>query len=268
MGIECRLVAGRGGTSLCVPTGEAARATEQLEAYERENAPQSKAPWPSNAPRQGFPAALGYALMLLFFSGAERRDLWSVDWSAIGAAQAGLIREGAWWRAITALTLHADTAHLVGNLAVGLVFGTLVAQVLGSGLAWLAIVLAGAIGNEVNAFLQGADHTAVGASTALFGAVGILSGYLWQQRRLPWRGGIRRWAPVGGGVLLLVDLGFGGERTDIGAHVLGFAAGGLLGLALGYGAGGILQGPGVQGVYGLLACGLVMLAWLLALGSG
>ena len=45
----------------------------------------------------------------------------------------------------------------------------------------------------------------------------------WRSRVVPWRGGVRRWAPLGGGIMLLVFLGFSGERTDIGAHVAGFA---------------------------------------------
>ena len=44
---------------------------------------------------------LVYGAVLLFFSGADRRHAWSLDWPALGAAQAGLIRDGAWWRAAT-----------------------------------------------------------------------------------------------------------------------------------------------------------------------
>jgi hypothetical protein len=79
-----------------------------------------------------------------------------------------------------------------------------VAQLLGSGLAWLAILLAGALGNALNALVQSPKHTAIGASTAIFGALGILSGYMRRSRVVPWRGGLRRWAPLAGGVMLLV----------------------------------------------------------------
>jgi rhomboid protease GluP len=152
---------------------------------------------------------------------------------AVGSAQADLIRDGAWWRTVTALTLHVDHGHLLGNLVAGVVFGLLVAQLLGSGLAWLAILLAGALGNAVNAALQAPDHTAVGAPTAVFGALGVVSGYTRQRRTIPWRGGLRRWAPLSAGILLLVYPGFGGERTDVGAHVAGFAVGAVLGWAVG-----------------------------------
>jgi membrane associated rhomboid family serine protease len=205
-----------------------------------------------------------YVLVLLFFFGADRRGAWSIDWSAAGVAQAGLIGDGAWWRTLTALTLHADHGHLLGNLAAGSAFGSLAARLLGPGLAWLALLLAGALGNLLNAALQPPGHTAVGAPTALFGALGIVSGHTRQRRPMPWRGGLRRWAPLAAGVMLLVYLGWGGERTDVGGHVAGFAAGTVLGFALGRCSRPLPRRPRAQGLYGLLACGLLALAWLLA----
>jgi rhomboid protease GluP len=201
----------------------------------------------------------------VFFVGVDRRHALAIDWFAIGAAQAGLILEGAWWRTITALSLHADLLHLMSNLASGVVFGLFVAQLLGSGLAWLAILLAGALGNALNALVQSPEHTAIGASTGIFGALGILTGYMRRFRVVPWRGGLRRWAPLAAGIMLLVFLGFSGERTDIGAHVAGFAVGGAIGFALAPVAHWVAQNRRAQWACGMLACGLFSLAWLLAL---
>ena len=131
---------------------------------------------------------------------------------------------------LTALSLHGDLGHLASNLAAGLVFGLLLSQLLGWGLAWLAMLVAGGLGNGLDALLRFEPHAAVRASTALFGALGVLAGYWRRARTIPWRGGIRRWAPLAGGVMLLVFLGTSGERTDVGAHVAGFAVGGLIGL--------------------------------------
>ena len=58
-----------------------------------------------------------------------------------GAAQAGLMLAGEWWRAVTALTLHVSSTHLLGNLVFGTVFFFLLAQMTGSGLAWLTMLL-------------------------------------------------------------------------------------------------------------------------------
>jgi rhomboid protease GluP len=146
----------------------------------------------------------------------------------------------------TALSLHADPLHLMSNLASGVIFGIFVAQILGSGVAWLTILLAGALGNALNALVQSPEHTAIGASTAIFGALGILSGYMRRSRVVPWRGGLRRWAPLGAGIMLLAFLGFSGERTDIGAHVAGFAMGGVMGFILAPAADRLENNPRVQ----------------------
>lgn len=266
-GIACGLAVDHGGIGLYVDAADAPRAFDELDAYERESAVLPPAPPAAGADRGGLGAAMAFGAVLLFFFGLQQRD-WRTDWSALGAAQAGLIQDGQWWRALTALTLHVDHGHLLGNLAAGLVFGLLVAQLLGAGLAWLAILLTGALGNVLTAWLQTPGHTAIGASTALFGALGIVAGFLRQRRVVPWRGGIRRWAPLSAGILLLVFLGFGGENTDVGAHVAGFALGGLLGLALGRWGRQLPQGWRAQWLYGLAALGLVAGAWLLALHSG
>jgi rhomboid protease GluP len=110
-----------------------------------------------------------------------------------------------------------------------------------------------------------AGQTAIGASTAWFGALGILSGHARRSQVVPWRGGLRRWAPIGAGIMLLAFLGFGGERTAVGAHVAGFAVGVVIGFIIAHAAGRAPQGPLAQRIYGVLAFGLFTLAWLLAL---
>jgi rhomboid protease GluP len=265
VGISSRLVMADDAATLYVSPLEAARARRELSSYARENAPTRRPLLPAVAALYRVEGALAYCAVLLFFFAAARRHALSVDWVADGAAQAGLIQDGAWWRTITALCLHLELDHLMSNLAFGAVAGVLVAQLLGTGLGWLAILLAGALGNGLNAALHGAGHTAIGASTAVFGALGILSGHAWTSRPVPWRGGIRRWAPIGAGIMLLAFLGFGGERTDIGAHVMGFAVGAAMGFALGRAGHRMPHGPDAQQIYGVIACGLLLLAWLMAL---
>jgi rhomboid protease GluP len=267
VGIECHLMRADRDVGLYVASTAVEQAVQELACYERENPPSGQQPLPARPARHAVDAALAYCAVLLFFFGAEHRHVLSVDWAAIGAAQAGLIRDGAWWRTCTALSLHADPLHLMSNLASGVIFGIFVAQILGSGVAWLTILLAGALGNALNALVQSPEHTATGASTAIFGALGILSGYMRRSRVVPWRGGVRRWAPLGAGIMLLAFLGFSGERTDIGAHVAGFAMGGVMGFILAPAADRLKNAPRVQWISGALACGLFFLAWLLALHS-
>ena len=271
VGIHSWLVPSGGQVGLCVaaPDGEAAR--EQLDLYERENAPPpesaASSSWKTSATRDGgFAFGMAYAAILLFLYGATWRDTWAVDWLAVGAAQAEAIRVGAWWRTITALTLHGDHGHLLGNLAAGLAFGPLVARLLGAGLGWLAILLAGALGNGL--YLQEPGHTSIGASTALFGALGLLAGHRRRSRVVPWRGGLHRWAPISAGIMMLVYMGTGGERTDVGAHVAGFAVGVLIGLTLAHHEARVPQGPGAQRAYGVTTFLLLALAWFLAVFHG
>ncbi|TXH21407.1 MAG: rhomboid family intramembrane serine protease, partial [Elusimicrobia bacterium] len=204
MGIGCRLAVAPGGVALQVAVADVDTARRELDAYERENARRRSAVARPRDLWEGWPAAVVYALVLLLVFGAERRELWSVDWLAAGASRGGLLEHGEWWRAVTALTLHVDHGHLIGNIAAGLVFGTLAAQLLGQGLAWLAILLAGMAGNLLAGLLRAPDYTAIGASTAVFGALGIVSGYTRQRRWIERHLTLRRLAPLGAGILLLV----------------------------------------------------------------
>ena len=104
------------------------------------------------------------------------QNLTSEAWQSHGEAMSRVIvRDGEWWRAFTALTLHGDIVHLVANLASGLLFAAFVLPHLGSGITWLAIVASGAIGNLMNAwFYRGVPHNSIGSSTAVFGALGLL----------------------------------------------------------------------------------------------
>lgn len=266
MGIASRLERGVEGVALWTAAADAAAARRQLAAYERENAPRPVRSTPLRPGREAWHGAVAYALLLLLIFGAQRRDLWSLGWLDAGAALAGPIQAGDWWRTVTALTLHVDHGHLLGNLLAGAVIGTLAAQLLGQGLAWLAILLAGAVGNLAAALLHAPDHAAIGASTAVFAALGIVSAYTRQRRWLERHLRLRRLAPLGAGVLLLANLGFGGERTDVGAHLTGFAAGLTVGWALARWSEFVPRSQRAQRVYGGLIVALIAVAWGLAFG--
>ncbi len=209
--------------------------------------------------------ALAYCAVLLFVYGASRHELLGLSWWWAGAAEAGLITDGEWWRTFTALGLHLDLGHLASNLAFGTIMGLLLGQLLGAGLAWLMILLGGAGGNALNALFQSPSHSAVGASTAVFAAVGILAALTWRHREPQWPRGLRRWLPLAAGVMLLAYMGFGGEGIDMGGHVAGFVAGVVLGAGLAYGGDRIPQGRPAQWAYGLTALALFALAWVVGL---
>jgi len=188
-------------------------------------------------------------------------------WRAAGRMHAGDALAGELYRAVTALTLHVDLGHLISNLAFGSVFGFLVGRILGGGIGWLTIVSAGAIGNLINAVAQDPQHTSIGASTAVFGALGVMVAHALRpvddvrERRL------QRWSPLIGGLLMLGMTGVGGEQTDVGAHFAGFIAG----LAMGWIACRVpeksLATPSVQIAAGAATIVIVIAAWCFAIAA-
>jgi membrane associated rhomboid family serine protease len=257
-GVEHRVAGGDGAWQLVVDGGDGPRAEEALRAYDAERGP-TGVPEPTAAAESesSLAGALTAAALILFFraTGPESAAPW---WQA-GRASVALIRDGQVWRAVTALTLHVDPAHVLANAAAALVFVTALGRLLGPGLGTLLAVLAGVGGNLLNAAVRAAPHYSVGASTAIFGAVGILGGLEAGRRRTR----SRAWLPIAGSLALLALLGTG-ERADLLAHLCGLVVGAPMGLAVAL-VGRPVPGPIAQTVLGLLAGALVGGSWLLAL---
>ncbi len=190
-----------------------------------------------------------------------------LDLHNLGVAHAASIRDGQWWQCITALTLHADLTHLLSNLTIGGVFIILLCRELGSGLAWSLLLTSGTVGNLINAWVQSPSHRSVGASTAVFGAVGILAAISMVRRRHDLQ---RRWfIPVAAGLALLAILGTEGKQTDLGAHLFGFCAGVLSGAAAEMLVGKYGRpGPVLNVLFALMSGALVAAAWWAAIESG
>ncbi|MBI2505642.1 MAG: rhomboid family intramembrane serine protease [Candidatus Latescibacteria bacterium] len=227
LGIDYILLREGESYTLLVEASAARRAADELGAYDRENLgwPPPEEILPAEVPGK-LHSLVGYAGILCSAFYLERTRTYALDWWQAGRGDAGLILQGQWWRALTALTLHADEAHLLSNLLFGAFFAFLLCRQLGAGAAWFAILLAGTAGNLLNAELHPSDHRFIGASTAVFGAIGILSALQWKPRPSRWR----QWAPLVIGALLLGFLGTAGKHTDVLAHITGMAAGLLSGL--------------------------------------
>lgn len=265
MGLEHYVTEQPDGCHLMVPASIAAAAAEQLRMYQRENPSRPGLPWPTERATRGMAGALVFVLALATAYALQSGYAFGIDWTAAGALVAGEVRAGAWWRTVTALTLHSDAAHVAGNMIFGGFFGYLAGQYLGSGLALLATVVTGAAGNLLNALVQSAGHRSIGASTAVFAALGIVAACVWTLSRryaLSWA---RRWAPVVGAVGLLAFTGTGDEQTDIVAHLTGFLAGAGGGLLL-YRLPAVARAPlAAQATALVLALAIVAGSWALAL---
>ena len=207
------------------------------------------------------------ALLMVGFAVAQAEL--GEKWREAGILSSDLVcGRGEWWRTVTALTLHGDVPHVLANLGSGIWFGGLLVPSFGQGLTWLAVIVSGALGNALTAWAYHPGlHRSLGASSAVFGALGLLVGdalvRLLQRRsgRTWWR-----WVlPLGAGVGLLAFLGAGEGKSnvDVLAHWWGFA----VGMGLGFGIGFFRPPPAgvvLQWSCGLAACVLVATAWALA----
>jgi membrane associated rhomboid family serine protease len=248
--------------ALLVPDQELTRAGEELAAFDAEQA--EAIPAASVAPPAEPPlpwllgVTAGAALLVGFaFTGVPVEGS---RWFERGAAAAGVMRVEP-WRAVTALTLHLDAAHVAGNAVAIAVLLPAIARRLGAGGGLSLTLLAGAVGNLLAARVHAPDHVAVGASTATFAAIGILGGL--RLVRGP-RGGTtsKPWTAAAASLVLLTILG-AGRGADVLGHAAGFLSGATLGLAVA--AVRRPPGPAAQAVLGVSTVATIVLCWLCAL---
>jgi membrane associated rhomboid family serine protease len=137
-------------------------------------------------------------------------------------ASALFILQDETYRATTALLLHSDARHLLGNMAGLLIFGAPVISLSGFGTGPLMLLFTGTLGNLINAHLYQTAHLSIGASTSVMGAAGLLAAFQITQKGKPFR--LNTLVPLFAGAVL-VAMFSQGERTDVWAHVFGFLCG-------------------------------------------
>ncbi len=267
-GIPHKIVHLDSGYLLMVKDDHHGHARCQIDRYERENHLKKSCPPHQRTTKNSYKETIHITvwLTLLFsltFLPSVRQTLFEA-----GCADAGAIISGQWWRAVTALTLHENAIHLLGNMIFGGIIMIGVCEELGDGAGWLFTLVSGMAGNLINAWAHQGNHISIGASTAVFGAVGILT----VTRALSWsQSGFRKIiTPVGAGLALLGFMGSSGQRTDLGAHFFGFTSGVVLGI--------LFQKMGklstlftrdsAQKFMGLAAALLVIFSWIVAIIKG
>lgn len=186
----------------------------------------------ASSPTSKFPTAAFAALLIVAFYAQNRFP--EITEHGLNSSQAVAI-DGEWWRSVTAITLHADIGHLSGNLLGLGLFAYLCCRYMGNGLAWLSIIVAAALANLSNAFLNlDHDFRSLGASTAVFAALGLLTGSplgsCLKTRKsistIDWL------VPFCGGCVLFAWMGGGEAPVDVGGHLLSFAYGILIALPI------------------------------------
>lgn len=215
--------------------------------------------------------ALGYALLLLAVPLAVANAWPRLDLYSIGVMDPALIRAGEWWRGWTALTLHWDATHLLGNLLAGILLGHSAAQIWGNARAWALIGFSAALANLLEAALGSADYVSAGASTAVFAALGLVAAWSWRTRRRYAHNWMRRLVPLIAGIAVLAMLGAGegepagNDHTNVLSHALGFAVGALAGVAVATERGGRWLEKIPTWMVAVIAVGQMLLAWTIAL---
>ncbi len=245
------------------PTADGILAAWQAEREEQ----RSPSPPEPDAPLSLHQLALAYALALglvgfhLFLEATGRHRAY-VD---AGDSQAALVLAGELHRTVTALTLHSDLTHVAGNALFGGFFLAALAGRLGTGCALLAFLASGTLGNLANALWYGHAHSSVGASTGVFGLVGVLAGLAAWRRHQGWARRRGVWVPLGAGLAIVAMLGGPGPKVDFSAHLFGLAAGAAAGLAISLPlARRPRPGPPAQLTAFLASVVLVLGAWRLA----
>jgi membrane associated rhomboid family serine protease len=251
------------------PAIEAAR--EQLACFDRESIGWPPPPATPESPtrKTEFSTPLIWALAVLtVFCGQIE---WPGALETAGALDTqAVFGHGEWWRLGTALFLHADLGHLASNVLSGIFVFAVVVSTIGRLRGWLLLTVASIAGNfAVAALHYPHEYHSLGASTAIFAGLGLLTGravgtvrrsrhppalsphpkptggtpvlrgmgvspmseeYGERADPHPWRA---VFVPLAAGLTLLGLFGAGDLRTDVGAHVTGFVAGLVLGLGRG-----------------------------------
>ncbi len=247
---------------LLVAESDYQRALAAIDLYQRENRGWN---WRQKFPGTGLIfhwGGIGPCLLFVAFfilSEAPNSSL-----RTLGINDNNAVSAGEWWRLFTAVTLHADAAHLIANVTTGfLLFGMAMARY-GAGVALLAAYVAGAGGNFAGYIFYPDPHRGLGASGMIMGALGLLGVEgiaAWKQTRGTYL--IRRGAAAA--FLVLVLMGFS-EGTDIIAHVGGFFFGAILGFILHF-APRMFRGRTTNLFCVILLAAITIFTWWLALKS-
>ena len=172
-GITCQLHQSKDKWTISVPVHQRRRAVKAISLYLGENPSPLPAGRSIEAPWNTTWSAFYIAPFLALIHWAIRPGNEHRIFVEHLGADARRIVSGELYRCVTALFLHQDWPHVVNNMAGLMLFGTVAASICGWGAGWCMILLSGVFGNLLTAMWYERAHLSIGASTAVFGALGI-----------------------------------------------------------------------------------------------
>lgn len=164
-----------------------------------------------------------------------------------GAVAPWLVRDGQWWRLASAVFLHFDLKHLLGNLSALLLLGPPLAAQIGHLRTAVLFVATGVLGNLLSQLAGSENAVKAGASGGVCGLLGALAGVALVSMASASDAAARRpaWQTLGALVALFgMIVGFEPGRDHY-AHVGGVVAGVVLGRV--FGVGGLATGEETGG---------------------
>ena len=126
---------------------------------------------------------LNVGVFLVQLASAPFSDMMGGGLVEQGGLNGWAVDGGDWWRVVTSGFLHANGAHLLGNLVALLILGGVLSVSVGP-LRMLLLYAAGLLGSAFSVLLFDPNSLTVGASGAIFGLAGgaLLVG--WRQRKI------------------------------------------------------------------------------------
>ncbi len=229
--IENELRQDAGYWLVMVKQEQADAAKTQIKNFHLENSPPAEKAVEPILIDNGWFGVLGFLGVIWLMPTLE--TLTSAQLRLIGALTHEGIVNGQWWRAITALTLHGDIAHIMSNTFFGSLFGLFVGRHMGSGFGWLVVLICAAIANLVNGLLMAPEFRSIGSSTACFVALGLIPAFSWRNGYFKGSGWKKGFAPIFGAIAMFAFTGVSDQpNTDVTAHIFGFLSGLLAGLLI------------------------------------
>lgn len=145
-------------------------------------------------------------------------------WGASSAS--AVVRDGEWWRLVTATVLHGGLVHLALNMWALWVAGTQVTRWFGNGQFLLIYWGSALAGSALSLHFSAQQAVSVGASGAVFGVLGALLAGVFQHRdRVPKAVVTQLLTSQGAFVAISLVQGFTRPGIDNAAHIGGLLAG-------------------------------------------